>query len=151
MKIAKLIIALGLVTTCSLSGFAFAHDNNHDRHGGHHAQHTPIKRMLAGIELSDTQREQVKALVQQSRAEHSMTPPDHTARTQWQALLTAEQFDDAAALSLLQQQQQRQLEHRLAELKLRHQVLQVLTDAQRAELLEKWQRRQQKRQTRQST
>lgn len=152
MKIAKLMFALSVITAASLSGAALAHGHKgHDFDSGRHAQHAPMKRLLAGLDLTDSQREQIKQLVQQHRSEFKRERPDRVGREQLQTLLLAEQFDDSAARQLLQQQQEQVIEKRLAVLKLQHQVLQLLTAEQRQQLAEKREKWQQKRLQRQSS
>ena len=147
MKVSKLIFALGLLTASSLSGVAVAHEHKGERYEhGRHMQHAPMKRMLAGLELTDSQREQIKQLMQQHRTEHKMTRPDKADRQQLRDLLAADTFDETAARLLLEKQEQQAVDKRLAAMKLQHQVLQVLTDEQRQQLNEKRQKWQQKKQ-----
>jgi periplasmic protein CpxP/Spy len=150
MKLSQLIIAAGVIAACSVTGPAIAHDRQHhdDRL---HAQHSPIKRMLAGVDLTDGQREQIKQLVQQHRAAQQAERQDKAVQQQLRQLLSAEQFDETAVRELLQQQQQQHTEQRLSILKLQHQVRQLLTDDQRTQLDEKRQKWQQKRQQRHSS
>ncbi|GAA0551480.1 hypothetical protein GCM10009098_18900 [Rheinheimera aquimaris] len=152
MKLAKLIFALSVITASSLSGSVMAHEHRAARHdGAHHERHLPMKRMLAGLDLTDNQREQIKQLMQQQREAFKREGRDNAAHLQLQALLIAEQFDESAARQLLEQQQQRAVEKRLTMLKLQHQVLQVLTEEQRQQLAEKHQHWQQKKLQRQSS
>lgn len=148
MKVSKLIFALGLLTASSLSGIAVAHEHKAAGYEhGRHMQHAPMKRMLAGLELTDSQREQIKQLMQQHRSEQKTARPDKAERQQMRDLLAADTFDETAARLLLEKQQQA-VDRRLAAMKLQHQVLQVLTDEQRQQLNEKRQKWQQKKQQR---
>lgn len=152
MKLAKLIFALGVITASSLSVSVLAHEHKAGRHdGGHHEHHQPMKRMLAGLDLTDSQREQIKQLMKQQREANKGKRRDTAAHQQMQTLLMAEQFDENAARQLLEQQQQQAVEKRLTMLKLQHQVLQILTDEQRQQLAEKRQKWQQKTLQRQSS
>lgn len=148
MKVSKLIFALGLLTASSLSGIAVAHEQKAAGYEhGRYMQHSPVKRMLAGLNLTDSQREQIKQLMQQHRSGQKNARPDNT-RQQMRDLMAADTFDEVAARILLEAQQQQAVDKRLAALQLRHQVLQVLTAEQRQQLREKRQQWQQKKQQR---
>ena len=150
MKLSQLIIALGLVVTIGVTGAVMAQDTMAEQHGEHqHAGHISVKRMLAGLDLTDSQQQQIRQLLQQHRTEQQATQADKAARQQLHALLEAEYFDEATARQLLQQQQQQHLERHLSALKLQHQIRQILTAEQRAKLAEKRQKWQHKRQQRQ--
>ncbi|MGP9800167.1 Spy/CpxP family protein refolding chaperone [Rheinheimera sp. NSM] len=149
MKVSKLILALGLLTAASLTGIAVAHEHKAAGYEhGRHMQHAPVKRMLAGLELTDSQREQLKQLMQQHRSGQKASRPDKAERRQMRDLLAADTFDEVAARQLLEKQQQQAIDKRLAAMKLQHQVLQLLTDEQRQQLNEKRQKWQQKKQQR---
>ncbi|MDP2714913.1 Spy/CpxP family protein refolding chaperone [Rheinheimera sp.] len=149
MKVSKLIFALGLLTAASLPGIAVAHEHKAAGYEhGRHMQHAPMKRMLAGLELTDSQREQIKQLMQQHRSEQKATRAGNTERQQMRDLLAADTFDEVAARQLIAKQQQQAADKRLAAMKLQHQVLQLLTDEQRQQLNEKRQKWQQKKQQR---
>ena len=147
MKVAKLIFALGLLTASSLSGVAVAHEH---KVAGHkhdlHMQHAPMKRMLAGLVLTDSQLQQIKQLMQQHRSEQKMARPDKAERQQMRDLMAADTFDEVTARLLIEKRQQQAVDNRLAAMKLQHQVLQLLTDEQRQQLNEKRQKWQQKKQ-----
>ena len=149
MKVSKLIFALGLLTASSLSGVAVAHEHKAAGYEhGRHMQHAPMKRMLAGLELTDSQREQIKQLMKQHRSEQKAARPDKAERQQMRDLLAADTFDEVTARQLIEKQQQQAVDKRLAAMKLQHQVLQVLTDEQRQQLNEKRQKWQEKKQQR---
>lgn len=147
MKVAKLILALGLLTASSWSGAAIAHEHKVAAYEhGRYMQHAPMKRMLAGLVLTDSQRQQIKQLMQQHRSEQKMARPDKAERQQMRDLLAADTFDEVSARLLIEKQQQQAVDQRLAAMKLQHQVLQLLTDEQRQQLNEKRQKWQQKKQ-----
>lgn len=97
----------------------------------------PAIKMLKGLDLTDAQREQIRTYIDASKA----GKPDHAAMQQQheavQALVKAEQFDEAAARILLEKQQANMLENHLARLKLQHQIRSVLTDVQKTKLDER--------------
>jgi periplasmic protein CpxP/Spy len=146
MKFSKLFFTLSLITASTLPGLAVANPPDPEAHRmGRHVKHVPMQRMLAGLELTVSQREDIKQLVQQHRAEHPQQRMDKASRAQMHALLTAEQFDELAVRQLLQQQQQQRIDQRFLALKLQHQVLQVLTPEQRDQLKDKHEKWQQQR------
>ncbi|GAB2906307.1 Spy/CpxP family protein refolding chaperone [Rheinheimera gaetbuli] len=146
MKVAKLIFTLGLITASSLSGAAVAREQKVAGYEhGQHMQHAPIKRILAGLALTDSQRQQIKQLMQQHRSEQKMARLDKAERQQMRDLMAADTFDEVTAGLLIEKQQQQAVEKRLAAMKLQHQVLQLLTDEQRQQLNEKRQKWQQKK------
>ncbi|MBZ9611229.1 Spy/CpxP family protein refolding chaperone [Rheinheimera maricola] len=153
MKATTLIFALSMITTTGLSGMAVAHQQNDD--GKHHQrsmQHAkPLQRALSSLDLTDSQQTQIKQLMQQHRAQQKAKPGDNITRQQLQGLVTADSFDEVAARQLLELQQQQKVERQLAGLKLKHDILQLLTAEQRQQLTEKQKKWQQKRQQRQTS
>lgn len=130
MKALKILVLPALFgAALLLTQPAFA---GHGPHGGDGAT-----RMLKGLDLTDTQREQIRALVAASKAEK----PDLAAMQQhhdaMQALVKADQFDAAAARLLLEKQQNTMLEQQLERLKLQHQIRALLTDEQKTKLDER--------------
>ena len=158
MKATTLIIALSLLTASSVSGMVLAHQyhqegSRHERGMQHqHSRQFPLQRALASLALTEEQQAQIQKLMQQHRATKGTWQRDNSVRQQLDALLAADSFDEVSARQLLQQQQQQRLEQRLVQLKLRHEMLQVLTAEQRVQLAEKqrekWQRWQHKKQQR---
>ena len=150
MKATTLIIALSLLTASSVSGMVLAHQYNqegsrHERGMQHqYSRQLPLQRTLASLALTESQQAQIQQLMQQHRATRAVWQRDDSVRQQLEALLAAGHFDEVAARQLLEQQQQQQLEQRLSQLKLRHEMLQVLTAEQRAQLAEKQRERRQK-------
>ena len=97
----------------------------------------PAVRMLKGLDLTDAQREQIRALVAASKAGKPDSTELQQQREALQALVKADQFDAAAARILLEKQQASMLEHQLERLKLQHQIRAVLSDEQKAKLDER--------------
>ncbi|WP_020208421.1 Spy/CpxP family protein refolding chaperone [Gilvimarinus chinensis] len=99
------------------------------------------ERMAEKIALTDEQRSQIQVLVENHQA---VFPQDKETRKSqreaMQAIVDADDFDEAAARSLLEQG----VEQKVAELKLRHDIGQVLSDEQKA-LLEQMKERGKKR------
>lgn len=130
MKALKILVLPALISAALvLAQPAFA---GHGPQGGDGAT-----RMLKGLDLTDAQREQIRALVAASKAEK----PDLAAMQQHhdalQALVKADQFDAAAARLLLEKQQNTMLKQQLERLKLQHEIRALLTDEQKAKLDER--------------
>lgn len=149
MKASNLIFALGLLTASGLSGMAVAHEHKATAYeNGRHMQHAPMGRMLAGLELTESQQQQIKQLMQQHRSSQKAVRPDKAERQQMRDLMAADAFDEVTARHIIESQQQQAADKRLAAMKLQHQVLQILTDEQRQQLKSKRQKWQQKKQHR---
>ncbi|WP_445767347.1 Spy/CpxP family protein refolding chaperone [Rheinheimera sp.] len=155
MKVTKFVLVLSMIAATGLSGVALAHQHNDDakrqQRNSPHTQLHAMQRMLGALDLTDSQQAQIKQLMQQHRAQQKALPRDNALRQQLQQLVAADSFDEASARRLLQQQQQQQVEQRLTGLKLKHDILQLLSEEQRQQLAEKQQKWQQKRQQRHSS
>ena len=77
------------------------------------------------------------------RADKPERQRDNSQRDAMRQLLQADYFDEVAVTALLQQHQQQRLATRVAQLKLRHQIEQLLTPEQRQQLAGKLQQRKQ--------
>jgi len=143
MKLSKLIIAFSLITASATSVAVLAHEHEVERHQG--KSRSPVMHMLKGLELSDSQQQQIQRLVQQQRDNTEPRKERKDEMAKMQALVQAEQFDEAAVRALLQQHQQQRLENKLAMLKLQHDIRQLLTAEQREELDKQRERRREKR------
>ena len=88
-------------------------------------------------------------------ADHRANKPERAQasgkRGELRQLIQADYFDETAVSELLQQQHQQRMTRQLAQLKLRHQVYQLLTPEQREKMLNKQKQRHQKRQQQQQT
>lgn len=143
MKLSKLIIACSLIAASATSLAVLAHEHGAERHQG--KSRSPEMHMLKGLELSDSQQQQIQTLVQQQRDNTKPRKERKAEMAKMQALVQAEQFDEAAVRALLQQIQQQRLENKLAMLKLQHDIRQLLTAEQREELDKQRERRREKR------
>lgn len=105
-----------------------------DHPRGHYLLH---ERVAEKLELTEEQRESIRQLVQDKRAEKTH---DRGAwkkhKKAYGALLDAPSFDEHAARELLAEKTERQLTH----LKFQHQLRQILTEEQRQQLDKRHQR-----------
>ncbi|QLG88916.1 Spy/CpxP family protein refolding chaperone [Chitinibacter bivalviorum] len=127
----KAWIALALALGIASAGYAAQEqmDNGCNRHtqqdGMRQHGRSP---MLRGIDLSDAQQAQIKALqAQNPRPEASHMATQQSALMQ---LVTAPQFDKAKAESLINAQHQQMSEHMLAHLAMEQKIYALLTPAQ---------------------
>lgn len=151
MKSSKLMCVLSLIAAASLSGAVIAKQTDSDTHPEprameHDRQHQAMHRMLASLDLTDSQKAQIKALVEQQREKHQASKPKPGMQQKFQQLVSADSFDEVAARNLLEQQQQKDIERRLERLKLQHEIRQLLTPEQRQQLSQKQQNLHNKRQ-----
>tara|TARA_R110002126_G_scaffold172606_7_gene321365 strand:+ start:823 stop:1299 length:477 start_codon:yes stop_codon:yes gene_type:complete len=128
------------------SKFAQADKSYPSKRSGHSYQ-----KMLAGVELSAEQRQQLHQLLADHRANKPERAQASGKRGELRQLIQADYFDETAVSELLQQQHQQRMTRQLAQLKLRHQVYQLLTPEQREKMLNKQKQRHQKRQQQQQT
>ena len=144
MKLSHFLTVGVLAATLSLSTNVFADKVGDSMHRsspqGEHGKHNPMMRMLRSLDLTTEQQRQIKQLFTDFKATHKGERPDMESHAEFKQILAAEQFDEAQARLLLQQRQQDNLERQVAGLKLRHDVLQVLTAEQREQLAEKQQK-----------
>ncbi len=129
-KLVKVMaFAIALPLTVSV---AQAKSNEHQRSGGFY-------QLVKQLELSDEQKMQIKDIIKQAKSEHPTQ--DHKAdkkehKEKSLALLTAESFDEAKAITLIESRQEKMKQMQLARLKLQHQVFQVLTPQQQGKYQE---------------
>lgn len=113
-----------------------AHSTQHKQ--GHQAGHN-LKHMAKFLKLSDAQKEQLQAIFSQEKAERKAKKDSHKVdREQFQQkmklIISAEEFDEAAFISLHEQHQDKCMQIKVAKAKTKHATLQVLT----AEQKKKW-------------
>ena len=133
MKLSQLMLTAMLMTAATSTFVAAAEDTHHSMKG-HAAEKAAQRRegtlrhLLAGIELTETQKQQIKALSAQHRA--AAQAAGTASRNQLQQLMAADNFDELSAKQLLQQRQEQKQQRRLQRLKLQHQIMQLLTAEQ---------------------
>lgn len=134
------IQTLTLATTLLLSGLLLpAMAQPGGRCGGE-----PLRAALAELTLSAEQQSAITPLLAEAKAARQARRDDKPEQRQahqqaMQALMEQENFDEAAALKLIEQRQQQQTAQQLTMMKLHHQIGRLLTTEQRAELREQLQ------------
>ena len=90
-----------------------------------------LPRGFAKLNLSETQKQKIKAILDANQAQNAKNAPPHGARmAQHDELLTASTFDEAKARQMIQERQQRNADRELQHLKTQHAIFQVLTPEQ---------------------
>ncbi|WP_394129409.1 Spy/CpxP family protein refolding chaperone [Shewanella maritima] len=94
-----------------------------------------MHRMLRKLDLSDSQTEQVKLIVEKYKADNSgdreaMKQARSEHKQQMQALITASSFDEAQATTLIEAQQAEKQQKTLNFMKMQNEIYQVLTPEQ---------------------
>lgn len=144
LKIAFFVLAIGVPFT----GMAALergepeppahHDKEMRRHGGMHG-------MLRELDLSATQKTEIKQLFTQLKQDRSESRPSKDQRTahkaEMLALISAPQFDEARARQLLGEKQQAHEARAIAHLQLQQQIYQLLTPEQQAKFEQLFARR----------
>lgn len=138
-RIAVTAIALPLMIG-SVSAMAYG-GKHHGGAGMHGGKDMMGKHLLRGIDLTDEQKEEMKALRQQNREAMQANRAEFHAqmmaeRQQMQALMLADNFDEAAVRALAEKMVDQQVERRVAMMQRKHQMLSILTPEQKAQVKE---------------
>ena len=148
MKAITLMLTVASLLLVTNSATAGHHSKPEQAGKSYEMQHRgfSFEKMLAGVELTSAQQQQLRQLLQ----EHKASKPERgiNERGALRQLVQADYFDEQAVTELLQKQQQQRLTQRVAQLKLRHQVYQLLTPEQRQQLTDVHKQRRQKLQQR---
>jgi len=135
-----------VIATClSLGSLAVAAKEPHHGHAGPGAERAPMVRMLKGLDLTETQRAQIKQLVEQHKAQRPDPATMQQTHEQLQQLVKADQFDAKAVRQLLQKNQAQRLDAEVQQLQLMHDIRALLTPEQQAKLDERQAKRMEKR------
>ncbi|WP_318433224.1 Spy/CpxP family protein refolding chaperone [Photobacterium leiognathi] len=137
MKMFKKTMMMAIAVPMVLGSMsAFAAPNSHGMKG-HHGERSLFKQ----LELTDAQKSEMKALREHNR--ETMKAERLTNRSEMQAnhkalekLVLADNFDEQAVRQLVERMSEKQAEHRVERLKQRHQMLNILTPAQKVKFAE---------------
>ncbi|MGI9919428.1 CpxP family protein [Vibrio owensii] len=154
MKTAKKLVLAAVVLPLTLgtaSAFAFG-GKDHKGHRGECAMGMD-RGIMRQLDLTDAQKDQLKEMREANKAEMKAKFADgHEARMaerqahhdKVQALLLADNFDEAAANDLAKEMVEKQTERRVKMMEKKHQMLSVLTPEQKTKFVELQKERQQK-------
>lgn len=147
---------LAIVASTTLMASSVYAGDDHQHHGkSHHMKgersghHGDIRKMFRGLDLTDTQKSEIKALVKEQRKamkEERVSKEKRSAhRSEFFALISADNFDEAKAQELIEKKQQKRQEKGVAMLKIQNEVYQLLTPEQKVKFKEKFEKRLSKR------
>lgn len=154
MKTAKKLVLAAVVLPLTLgtaSAFAFG-GKDHKGHRGECGMGMD-RGIMSQLDLTDAQKDQLKEMREANKAEMKAKFADgHEARMaerqahhdKVQALLLADNFDEAAANDLAKEMVEKQTERRVKMMEKKHQMLSVLTPEQKTKFVELQKERQQK-------
>lgn len=142
---------LALVTTAALmtpavyaGGYGYGYDDSsrHGMRGEHRGYHGDMRQMFRGLDLTDQQHAEIKALMQQ----HWQTMQDkrpssdvrQAHREQMLALVTADTFNQADAVTLIQARQEQRQQRAIEMLKVQREIYQLLTPEQQLKFKERF-------------
>ncbi len=141
LTLASLVFSSVFAFSLAAPAQAGGHDGSHERGARHDGPHQIFgMKMFKGLDLTDAQKTKLESMLTEHRASlttKAMPAALQAEQQQLQTLLQAEQFDEAAARLLLENQQNNRLVHDLERLKFQHQLLSVLTAEQKTKLNER--------------
>ncbi|MGR5389927.1 CpxP family protein [Vibrio crassostreae] len=143
----KLVLAAAALPLIfgTASAYAYGGGDKGDHKGMHGKCSGFDKKVMRQLDLTDAQKAELKEMREANRAEmkekHSGNKADKMAKMKAhqekvQALVLADNFDEAAANDLASQMVEKQTERRVAMLKKQHQMMSVLTPEQKTQLKE---------------
>lgn len=153
MKMAKKIILATIMFPIALgtaSAFAASNGDKNNQKGDHKnprmEQCAPglnlTPRMIKRLDLTDTQKQQMKALRQADRADRKAKMDEHEKRIN--ALLIADKFDRSKAEAMVKEGQNNRVERQVHMLEQQFKMLSILTPAQKEKLMTLSEKHQQK-------
>lgn len=120
------------------SGHGYSHGKGHNSYhqSYHHGCGMMGKKMLRGLDLTDAQKTQIKALMKQERAAKHELMEQHKShhqqmKLQMQALVTGDKFDEQKAKDLLALRAKKHQYMMLQKIKVRHEIYQLLNAEQK--------------------
>ncbi|MBY3788315.1 Spy/CpxP family protein refolding chaperone [Photobacterium carnosum] len=129
-----LVIAMALPLVLG-SMSAFAGQDNQQHNGGMNKGHHGGK-IFSQLDLTATQKQEIKTLRQANRSEHKAQRVDNykvmqVERQQLEKLVLASNFDESAVRAVAEKMSQQQVERRVKMLEQRHEMLNILTPEQK--------------------
>lgn len=100
-----------------------------------------MHKMLRKLDLTDAQKEQVKAVVEKYKADRPEKPTEEQRaahRAEMLTLITGASFDEAKATEMAESKQQMHLQRMLTHLKMQNEIYQLLTPEQQEKFQEKF-------------
>ncbi|WP_445495580.1 cell-envelope stress modulator CpxP [Photorhabdus sp. SF281] len=112
--------------------------------GGHHYRNNDIgdnDHMFNGITFTEQQRQQMRDLVGQKHQQRLSMSMSRTEREEMRKLVTAKDFDEVAVKALVEKMVRCNVERQLEMVRIHHQMYQLLTPEQQAQLEQHYRQR----------
>ena len=138
--VAGLVLSMTAVSTASAKNHGQGYHQemggefHQGRGGGKH-----MKRMLRGLDLTDEQKQQVKDILAKAKADRPERDPQ-SMKAQMERhhqLMLAAEFDEQAAREAIAVRQAKMAEMQLKQMKVQHEIMQLLTAEQKQKLEER--------------
>ncbi|GHA44024.1 CpxP family protein [Photobacterium aphoticum] len=138
-KTLALVIALPLALG-SASALAYG-GGKHHKDGGKHGCGMDDRGMFRALDLTDAQKDEMKTLRKANREAMHSEFAAHRSEMQaqhqkMQQLVLADNFDEAAVRALAETMSEQQIDRRVAMMKQRHAMMQILTPEQKTKYQE---------------
>lgn len=160
----KTIGTLILATTLTFGGLSYAVAANQDgmnkaqdctmmkedgrgknKGGKHKGKGKNMQMGFQKLDLTEQQKQEMKTIMTSLKAEKKQQKTNEerlAQRAEMQALMAAENFDEAKAKEIISAKQVKRSEQQLAKMNAKHKMYQLLTDEQKAEFAEMQMKRQ---------
>lgn len=103
---------------------------------GQHKKHDGKRQLLSGLSLTDTQKQDIRLVLKQSREDRSASRTDDKAlRTELRSIIQSTEWDQAAVESAITQNQAQLQEKALIRASNKNQVWNLLTETQQGEFV----------------
>ena len=117
----------------------------HEMRGEHRGYHGDMHKMFRGLELTDAQRSQVKALMQSHREAMQANRPSDEVRAahkqQMLDMITSDTFNEADLKAMTAQRSEQRAQATVARMKMQREIYQLLTPEQQAKFKENFAKR----------
>lgn len=138
MKTTTKVLATLALSSSLIFGGAMAMGPGKHHHKGHGFN---VERMAKKLDLTEAQSTKIQALVDAHKAERpkfdkeAMKAKRKDMKSEYVAFLNAPEFDEAAVRAKMAERAEKQADRKVAKMKLKHSIYQVLNEEQRAEYL----------------
>ena len=145
-----IVASTALMTSTVYAGGDHEHkDKSHHMKSERTGHHGDIRKMFRGLNLTDGQKIEIKALVKEQRAsmKAEASPKENRKqnKAEFFALISADNFDEAKAQEFINAKQQSRQAKGVAMLKVQNDIYQLLTPEQKAKFKEKFEKRRNKK------
>lgn len=140
-----------VASTALMTSTVYAGDDHEHKERSHHMKsermghHGDIRKMFRGLDLTDGQKAEIKALIKQQKTSSAGDRPSKEDRKEHKAeffaLISADNFDEAKAQEFINAKHQSRQAKGVAMLKVQNDIYQLLTPEQKAKFKEKFEKR----------